>query len=116
MTKQRISKKLRAQYPAEVQEFINDWKNKGYVKSAIVEHKQAPYRLYNGEGYRFFVYHAGKTMLSETVSENTLGVGGLNHDICGSTQILANTIIVEVSYDQGYHMRVIHVDPIGIEA
>jgi hypothetical protein len=116
MTKQRISKKLLAQYPAEVQEFINDWKNKGYVKSAIIEHKQAPYTLYNGEGYRFFVYHNGKSMHSETVSENTLGIGGLNHDICGSTQIPASTIIVEVSYYQGFHMRIIHVDPVAIEA
>jgi hypothetical protein len=73
VTKQRISQKLLVQYPAEVQDYIVSWKNKGCVKSVIIEREQAPYTLYNGEGYRFFVYHAGKTMLSETVSENTLG-------------------------------------------
>jgi hypothetical protein len=116
VTKQRISKKLLAQYPSAVQDYINDWKGKGYVKSVTVSHEQAPYTLYNGEGYRFFVYHNGKSMHSETVSESTLGIGGLNHDICGSTQIPANTIIVEVSYYQGFRMRITHVDPVAIEA
>jgi hypothetical protein len=113
MAKVRISKKLLAQYPREVQDYIvNRWGR--YVKSATVEHVPAPYTLCNGEGYHFFVYHNGKNMSMETVSEASLGASGLNHDICGSTVIPAGTIIVQVSYYNGYMMRIIHVDPIAI--
>jgi len=113
MAKQRISKKLLAQYPIEVQQYIvNRWGE--YCKSATIVHKQAPYTLYNGEGYHFFVHHCGKSMSMETVSEASLGVAGLNHDINGSTVIPPNTIIVQVSYYQGFHMTIIHVDPVAI--
>jgi hypothetical protein len=115
MSKQRISKKLLAQYPREVAEYIvNRWGD--YVKSVTIVHETAPYTLYNGEGYHHYVYHAGKTMSMETVSSGTLGGANLNHDICGSTQIPAGTIIVQVSYYAGYMMRIIHVDPIAISA
>jgi len=112
--KQRISKKLLAQYPVEVQNYILRWKE--YVKSATVTHESAPYRLHNGEGYKFFVWYNGTTMNVNTVSADTLGGSGLNHDINGSTLIPANTIIVEVSYYAGYMMRIIHVDPVAISA
>jgi hypothetical protein len=115
MSKQRISKKLLAQYPREVAEYITSrWGD--YVKSATVEHVSAPYTLYNGENYHHFVYHNGKSMSLETVSSNTLGGANLNHDICGSTVIPAGTIIVQVTYYAGYMMRIIHVDPITISA
>jgi hypothetical protein len=115
MSKVRISKKLLAQYPREVAEYItSQWGD--YVKSATVEHVSAPYTLYNGEGYHHYVYHAGKTMSMETVSSNTLGASGMNHDICGSTVIPAGTIIVQVTYYAGYMMHIIHVDPIAISA
>ena len=115
MAKVRISKKLLAQYPIEVQNYIvNRWGD--YVKSATIEHVSAPYKLYNGEGYHHFVYHNGKSLSVEAVSSNTLGGANLNHDINGSTVIPANTIIVQVSYYAGYMMRIIHVDPIAISA
>ena len=115
MTKQRISKKLLAQYPREVAEYIvNRWGE--YCKSATIVHHTAPYTLYNGEGYHFFVHHCGKSMSMETVSSNTIGASGLNHDINGSTVIPPNTIIVQVSYYQGFHMLIIHVDPVTISA
>ena len=115
MAKQRISKKLLAQYPIEVQQYITErWGE--YCKSATIVHKQAPYTLYNGEGYHFFVYHNGKVMSMETVSEASLGASGLNHDINGSTVIPPNTIIVQVSYYNGYMMQIIHVDPVAISA
>jgi hypothetical protein len=115
MAKVRISKKLLAQYPREVSEYIvNRWSD--YVKSATIEHVNAPYRLHNGEGYHFFVYHNGKNMSMETVSEASLGAAGLNHDVCGSTVIPAGTIIVQVTYYAGFHMTIIHVDPIAISA
>jgi hypothetical protein len=113
MAKVRISKKLLASYPIEVQNYITErWGR--YVKSATVEHVNAPYTLYNGEGYHFFVYHNGEAMSLETVSNNTIGAANLNHDICGSTIIPANAIIVQVSYYNGYMMRIIHVDPIAL--
>jgi hypothetical protein len=115
MAKVRISKKLLAQYPIEVQNYITErWGR--YVKSVTVEHHTAPYTLYNGEGYHFFVYHNGKSMSMETVSEASLGAAGLNHDINGSTVIPAGTIIVQVTYYAGFSMRIIHVDPIAISA
>ena len=115
MAKQHISKKLLATYPREVAAYIvNRWGD--YVKSATIVHQTAPYVLYNGEGYHFFVYHNGEVMSLETVSSNTLGASGLNHDINGSTVIPANTIIVQVSYYQGFHMTIIHVDPVALEA
>jgi hypothetical protein len=115
MAKVRISKKLLAQYPIEVQQYIvNRWSE--YVKSATIVHHTAPYTLYNGEGYHFFVYHNGKAMSMETVSSNTIGASGLNNDICGSTIIPAGTIIVRVAFYQGYHMTIIHVDPVAISA
>jgi hypothetical protein len=115
MSKQRLSKKLLAQYPREVADYIvNRWGD--YVKSATVVHKTAPYTLYNGEGYHHFVYHNGKTLSMETVSSNTLGAAGMNHDINGSSIIPAGTIIVQVTYYAGYMMRIIHVDPIAISA
>ena len=115
MAKQRISKKLLATYPREVAEYIvHRWGD--YCKSATIVHHTAPYTLYNGEGYHFFVHHNGKNMSMETVSSNTIGAAGLNHDICGSTVIPANTIIVQVSYYAGFHMTIIHVDPIALSA
>ena len=115
MSKQRISKKLLAQYPVEVANYItNRWGD--YVKSVTIVHETAPYTLYNGEGYHHFVYHAGNSMELETVSSNTLGGANLNHDINGSTVIPAGTIIVQVTYYAGYMMRIIHVDPIAISA
>jgi hypothetical protein len=115
MAKVRISKKLLAQYPIEVAEYIvNRWGE--YVKSVTIEHHNAPYTLYNGEGYHFFVYHNGEAMSLETVSSNTIGAAGLNHDINGSTVIPAGTIIVQVTYYAGYMMRIIHVDPVAISA
>ena len=115
MSKQRISKKLLAQYPREVANYITErWGR--YVKSATVEHVSAPYKLYNGEGYHHYVYHNGDTMSLETVSSGTVGGANLNHDICGSTQIPAGTIIVQVTYYAGYMMRIIHVNHTAIEA
>ena len=112
--KVRISKKLLSQYPIEVQNYILRWKE--YVKSATVTHETAPYTLYNGEGYKFFVYHNGETLTVNTVSSDTLGGSGLNHDINGSSVIPAGTIIIEVSYYAGYMMRIIHVDAPALPA
>jgi len=115
MSKQRISKKLLAQYPREVAEYIvNRWGR--YVKSATVVHETAPYTLYNGEGFHHFVYRNGESMSLETVSSGTLGAAGMNHDINGSSVIPSGTIIVQVTYYAGYMMRIIHVDHTAIEA
>ena len=105
-TKIRISKKFLATLPQEVADYVKDWHDKGYVKSVTMSYELAPYTLYNGEGYRFFVYNAGNTMQLETVSSNTLGASNLNHDITGSTMIPANTIVVQVSYYCGYMMHI----------
>jgi hypothetical protein len=112
--KVRISKKLLSQYPIEVQNYIDYWKQ--YVKSATIVHENAPYTLYNGEGYKFFIWYNGTSMTVNTVSSDTLGASGMNHDICGSTLIPANTIIIEVSYYAGYMMRIIHVDAPALPA
>ena len=112
--KQRISKKLLSQYPIEVQQYIEYWKQ--YVKSATVTHETAPYTLYNGEGYKFFIWYNGATMNVNTVSSDTLGGSGLNHDINGSSVIPAGTIIVKISYYGGHYMDIIHVDAPALPA
>ena len=107
MAKVRISKKLLKEYPQDVQDYIAQWTD--YVKSATIKHETAPYKLFNGEGYRFHVHHGNSHMQLETVSEFTLGAAGLNHDICGYTMIPAGTIIVQISYYAGYHMTIYHI-------
>ena len=108
-TKIRISKKFLDTLPQDVANYVKDWHDKGYVKSVTMSYESAPYTLYNGEGYRFFVCRDNRSMHVETVSSNTLGGSGLNHDICGTTMIPENTIIVEISYYCGYHMHIYHV-------
>ena len=106
MAKVRISKKLLSSLPADVANYVREWYDNGYVKSVTISHENAPYCLYNGEGYRFFVHRDNRSMHMETVSSNTLGASNMNHDITGSTMIPADTIVVQVSYYCGYMMHI----------